>query len=239
MTTAEFSAMGVLGLVSSLHCTQMCGPIVLAYSGAAKGHAMGMHVAYNLGRILTYSALGAIAGWGGKGLFWIGQVADMIPGAVMVAGLLMIVVGVLMIAPVPRKGLVAIGSSPLFGGIGRFSAKFLLSPSVLSKFAMGLTLGFLPCGLVYAALAKSFSTGSALDGALTMAAFGAGTAAALSAIGSFAAPALGWLKRHSAGAWPNRIAALSMAVFGVLMVWRALAAPETLFAEGGRGVHCH
>ena len=53
-----------LGVLSSLHCAQMCGPIVLSYSMAARGSSTG-HLAYNGGRIVTYALLGCGGGCGG------------------------------------------------------------------------------------------------------------------------------------------------------------------------------
>ena len=70
MTPGDFYLVLVLGFVSSLHCVQMCGPIVLTYSAAANSAAarrslLGLHLAYNSGRTLTYMLLGAIAGLAG------------------------------------------------------------------------------------------------------------------------------------------------------------------------------
>jgi len=162
-----------LGLLSGLHCLQMCGPIVLAYS--LQSNRLQSHLAYNAGRILTYSLLGAIAGAAGTGLQLLGQLA----------------------------GLAAAARRLLHGG----------------KFRLGLTLGFLPCGLVYAALLKSIDAGSPFQGALTMMAFGAGTSAALLGVGaasSFAGPRL--------GGWSSRLAAVSVMLFGAILLWRGLAA---------------
>ena len=76
MTGIELWVMFTLGLVSSLHCVQMCGPIVLSYSvaldrvkscaGASPDLLLSGHLAYNAGRILTYSALGAAGRPGGR-----------------------------------------------------------------------------------------------------------------------------------------------------------------------------
>src|SRR5512141_1325170 len=107
-----------LGVVSSLHCAQMCGPIVVSYSMGGRATAAG-HFAYNAGRIATSAVLGAVAR----------------------------------------------GAS--------------------SKLLLGLAMGFLPCGLLYAGLLKAASTGTALGGAASMAAFGVGTAGALLGIGLF------------------------------------------------------
>ena len=59
----ELGLVFLLGLVSSLHCVQMCGPIVLAFSlPLPRPEALRAHLRYNAGRILTYAALGALAG---------------------------------------------------------------------------------------------------------------------------------------------------------------------------------
>ena len=151
----------------------------------------------------------------------------------------MIIAGTLMAGLVKSNNLVRIGGTPILAGLWRWPARLLRSSTVFSRFGLGLSLGLLPCGLVYAALLKALSTESASHGALTMAAFGLGTSVSLIAIGSFAAPVLGWLRARGAGAWPERLAALSLVVFGGAMIWHALAAPQTFAAGSSHGVHCH
>ena len=86
MTPVEFSLVFVLGLVGSLHCLQMCGPIVLAYSlPLDRARAGRAHLQYNAGRILTYVALGAVAGAAGRGIGLLGQMAGLASGARVVA----------------------------------------------------------------------------------------------------------------------------------------------------------
>ena len=85
------------------------------------------------------------------------------------------------------------------------------SPSVISKFILGLMLGFLPCGLIYAALLKAMASGSALNGALTMLAYGLGTVSALMTVGLFSS-SFHW----RFGRWGNRLAAISITLLGVL-----------------------
>ena len=63
MTPLDLTLPLALGVVSCLHCAQMCGPIVLCV-----GRAAADHLAYNAGRIFTYSALGALAGAAGQGV---------------------------------------------------------------------------------------------------------------------------------------------------------------------------
>ena len=68
MTPLEFSVVFSFGLAGGLHCAQMCGPLVLAYSLPLRGGAMRAHLAYNAGRIATYTLLGAVAGAVGQAI---------------------------------------------------------------------------------------------------------------------------------------------------------------------------
>ncbi|HUJ22712.1 MAG TPA: sulfite exporter TauE/SafE family protein [Bryobacteraceae bacterium] len=222
MTPIEFSAMFGLGLVSSLHCVQMCGPIVLSYSlplakSANRNQLIGAHAAYNLGRITTYSALGAAAGLMGGALNVATRLAGFANGARIGAGLAMIVAAVLISGALPRSGLIQIAPVGVFS---RAASRTLLSPQPASKFRLGLLLGFMPCGLVYAALLKSVETGTAANGALSMLAFGLGTVAALAGIGLVSSKA-----GLHVGRWSNVISAASLAVMGVFLAWRGIAGP--------------
>src|SRR5450759_4675068 len=99
----------LLGLVSSLHCVQMCGPIVLAFSLPLKrSQALRAHVQYNAGRILTYAFLGALAGTAGGALGMLGRLAGLASGARVFAGSAMILAGILMIGLLPSNGLITI-----------------------------------------------------------------------------------------------------------------------------------
>jgi uncharacterized protein len=133
--------------------------------------------------------------------------AGLASAARMVSGAAMILMGIVMLTP--RKSLIQI----------KAPSRWFTAPRPFSKFPLGLTLGFLPCGLIYAALIKAMDSGSALAGGLTMLAFGLGTAIALFAIGiasSFAGARL--------GPWSNRLAAVSVTVFGVVLLCRGIAA---------------
>jgi sulfite exporter TauE/SafE len=210
----ELGLVFLLGLVSSLHCVQMCGPIVLAFSlPLSRPQALRAHLQYNAGRILTYALLGAVAGALGSGIGMLGRLAGLASGARVFAGSAMIVAGVLMVGLLPASTLVTIQNPKRFS---QFIGQRLLAPK--GKFTLGLTLGFLPCGLIYAALLKAIDSGSALAGAATMLAFGLGTAVALLTLG--AASSFFRFPR-----WSHRLAAVSMMLAGALLVWRGLMAP--------------
>jgi sulfite exporter TauE/SafE len=139
VTPVEFSVVFALGLASSLHCLGMCGPIVLSYGVALRGPRLAAHAAYNAGRVLTYLALGAVAGTAGRGIGLLGQLAGLASGARIFAGAAMIFAGVLMIGLIPSNSLVQIGKlrpptqiiSPLILGTG-----------ARHKFFLGLMLGW-------------------------------------------------------------------------------------------------
>jgi sulfite exporter TauE/SafE len=219
MSFVEFSLVFAFGLAASLHCVQMCGPIVISYSVSLKRDMMLAHLSYNAGRVMTYSALGALAGAAGSGIGMLGKMAGLASAARLLAGVAMVITGILMLRVLPRKVLVQVerrGAMALFSkSIGRL----LVSSRALGKFGLGLMLGFLPCGLIYGALLKAVETARPLAGALTMAAFGMGTAVALLAIGM--ASSFAGLRM---GAWGNRLAGASILTAGAILVWRGFAA---------------
>ncbi len=226
MTPLEFGVMFMLGLISSLHCVQMCGPIVLSYSVALgdlkKGPSSGSpvvsllanHVAYNAGRVLTYATLGAVAGIAGGTLGLLGRLAGLTHVLAIVSGGLMIAVGISMLGVIPASllgnSLFRIPSSFL-----RRAGKLLSAPGSGNRFVLGLALGFLPCGLIYAALFRAMATGSPFAGAASMLAFGLGTAGSLVALGMFSSAIRMRLNRFG-----SQLAAAGITLMGVLLVWR-------------------
>jgi sulfite exporter TauE/SafE len=225
MTPLEFSLVFGLGLVSSLHCLQMCGPIVLSYSvamakcGVPRGGMLRAHLAYNAGRILTYVALGAVAGAVGSGIGMLGRLAGLAAGARIFAGAAMILAGLAMLRLFPKRALVAIEQRSFAGSLTRGMGRLLMGSRAAGKFALGLVLGLLPCGLIYAALLKSVESASPVAGALTMLAFGLGTAAALLGMGVLSSVA-----GLRLGAWGNRVAGASIMLAGAFFLWRGLMA---------------
>jgi len=217
MTPGEFTIVFVLGVLSSAHCVAMCGPIVLSYSIPMRGPRLPAHAAYNAGRILTYMLLGAIAGAAGHAAGFLGELAGLASGARILAGAAMVAAGIIMIRVTTPNLFVQIQQN---GGTRRFSraiGALLMSREARHKFGLGLILGFLPCGLVYAALLKSLESAGAVPGALTMLAFGLGTASALLPAGILSS-----LAGARLGNWTNRVAGVALLVFGAILLWRGI-----------------
>ena len=218
MSAVEFSVVFALGVAGSLHCVGMCGPIVLSYGVSLRGPKLAAHAAYNAGRLLTYMFLGALAGTAGRGIGLVGQLAGLASGARIFAGAAMIFAGVIMIGLIPSTTLVRIQQRTTIGRFSQSLGPLILGSRTRHKFFLGLTLGFLPCGLIYAALLKALESGTAAAGALTMLAFGLGTAGALVAVGLASS-----LAGARLGRWSNRVAAISVMIFGAILLWRGLA----------------
>jgi sulfite exporter TauE/SafE len=225
MSWLEFSLVFGLGLAASLHCLQMCGPIVISYSvslarfGAFRREVVLAHLCYNAGRTVTYATLGAVAGAAGSGIGMLGKLAGLAAAARLLSGAAMIVTGVLMLRVVPRKALIQVRSHGVMVLFSRSIGRLLVSSRALGKFGLGLMLGFLPCGLIYGALLKAVETARPLAGALTMVAFAMGTGVALFGMGLASSMA-----GFRMAAWGNRIAAASLLTAGVVLVWRGWVA---------------
>ena len=241
MRMVEFGLMLGLGLISSLHCAQMCGPIVVSYSLAslqgmgrsrARWTSLFGHLAYNGGRIVTYSGLGALAGVLGKSMTWMGRLAGLSQTASLVAGVAMILGGMAMLGWLPVLAQMGQSSVALTSRYLRPLRELLISPRLSRRFALGLALGFLPCGLIYAALMKSLAAGSAIGGALDMMGFGLGTAASLLAIGVLSTSFRGSFSR-----WGSSLAGCAVILMGAVLLWRA--SMPAILSAGGHAHHVH
>ena len=224
MNAGDLSLVLAFGFVSSIHCVQMCGPIVLSYSVAANAvqgrrSFLGLHLAYNAGRSVTYMLLGIIAGFAGGAMGWVGQLAGFQNVAAIVAGTAMVLTGIAMFGFAP--GFRDWRGFALPARFLRPAGKLIASPQPTAKFALGLMMGFLPCGLIYAALMKAIGTASSLEGALTMLAFALGTSVALVVVGLGSSAATVKLAR-----WGTTISAITVLIMGLVLIGRgAFAGP--------------
>ncbi len=179
-----FIAMLLAGLVGSVaHCVPMCGSVVLAQVSSnlaringARLHecrriSSGLLLPYHAGRLITYAALGAVAAGSGG-------VIRSLPFMGWLPSALLLVSAMLFLAQAARRGLPQFGARWI-GAAARRIDRSRKGAGLL----LGLVLGFLPCGLLYAALAVAASTTRPAAGALAMLAFGAGTVPSLAVIG--------------------------------------------------------
>ncbi len=167
------------------HCIGMCGGIVVAYSTikidpkSSKVSQSVAHLLYSLGRVLTYSVLGAIFGsLGGVVLF-----SNNANGGLLIfAGIVMILAGLSLMGKI--KFLTLIEHSFSSSSIYKNAFKSVLnSKSNLSFFLLGMLNGLLPCGFVYFFAITAASTADPLYGAFVMFIFGVSTIPAMFGVG--------------------------------------------------------
>lgn len=171
----EWPLLFFAGLLGSAHCVGMCGGFALSIGAASSGWRdnLSRQLLYSLGRIFTYSILGASAGFVG----W--RMARLVPSGLSVAAWLAIGAGGLLAlqglasAGWLRRRSVSEGRGPclassFFGGLLRLSGW-------PAAFLAGLATGLLPCGLLYGMIAMAASTRDLLLGGISLAIFGLGT----------------------------------------------------------------
>jgi sulfite exporter TauE/SafE len=162
----------IVGFFGGLHCIGMCGPITLALPVFQNNlsKVLTSRLLYNLGRTITYAFMGAVIGLAGEGISLAGAQRWVSIGS----GILLIVIVMIPMSVSSRFQLL----KPAYHFTGYLKKKFgklLKSNSISSVFLIGILNGFLPCGLVYVALAGALATGSLVQGTLYMTFFGLGT----------------------------------------------------------------
>ncbi|MFN8311002.1 MAG: sulfite exporter TauE/SafE family protein [Chitinophagales bacterium] len=168
-----------IGFLGSFHCIGMCGPIALALpvGNASPSKKIAGILVYHSGRLFTYGILGFLFGWLGKSFVLGGyqQALSILLGVLILLNLF-----------VPARFTAAIGLTkvitPVISKIKSLLAKFLKERTIGALFTIGLLNGFLPCGLVYLAVAGAIATGSPIKSMWFMILFGAGTIPALFAV---------------------------------------------------------
>jgi len=193
-------AMFAAGLASGVHCVGMCGGIVAAFDArkvipvipvVPAGRSWPRRIAFNAGRIATYSAAGAVAGAIGTAAYATGAlpaqgVLQVVASIVLVAIGLHLAGAGRLLAPLEALG------APLWRRVQPAAARLMQAPGAAASFSAGLVWGWLPCAMVYAALAAAAFSGGPAQGALSMAAFGLGTLPFLLAAGWLARRLLRW-----------------------------------------------
>ncbi len=198
---AEWAVAFVLGLVSSTHCLGMCGGIAgaLTYSLNPRlrqqpGRFMVFNLAYNLGRVSSYMAAGAIIAAGAGVLTGLAGAHNRLAMQVIGATFL-VAVGLHIAGWFPRFARVESLGRPLWRRLEPLGRRLLPVQRLPQAFGFGLVWGWLPCGLVYSALIYSLSTEQALRGALFMGFFGLGTLPMLLTVGVMASSVAAVLRR--------------------------------------------
>ncbi|MGO4919513.1 sulfite exporter TauE/SafE family protein [Maribacter spongiicola] len=227
----------ILGLMGSLHCVGMCGPIafMLPVDRTNNYKKFGQIFIYHFGRLMAYGLIGLIFGLLGKGLSIFGIQQKLSIGI----GIIMILIVLIPYKTFNKYNL----SKPIYKIISKVKnqlGKELKKKSPDTFLTIGFLNGFLPCGLVYMALFGSIAMGDALQGSLYMMLFGVGTLPLMTAAIYFSNLLKGGIRQKVQKAIP-----VFVVIIGALFILRGLGlgipyvspAPVTQLASSA--IECH
>jgi len=204
-------------LLGSGHCIGMCGGLVAALSLSPQGREGGLlfQLLYNFGRVLTYTLLGILVGWLGSTLALTTGLAGIARGLLIGSDLLVIFLGLGTAGLWQKYTLWQLEFKTPLQLLSRSVRRLKQMPSAVIALPIGLLMGFLPCGFLYAMVLTAAQSASPLLGGLVMLAFGIGTIPALLLFGGAAQ----WMSSR-ARRWLLRGAGLMVALMGAYNLLR-------------------
>ncbi len=227
----------ILGLMGSLHCVGMCGPIafMLPVDRTNNYKKFGQIFIYHFGRLLAYGIIGLVFGLLGKGLSIFGMQQKLS----IAIGIIMILIVLIPYQTFNKYNL----SKPIYKVISKVKnqlGKELKKKSPDTFLTIGFLNGFLPCGLVYMALFGSIAMGDALQGSLYMMLFGVGTLPLMTAAIYFSNLLKGGIRHKVQKAIP-----VFVIIIGALFILRGLGlgipyvspAPVTQLVSSAKECH--
>ena len=232
MTLALLTAALLMGFLGSPHCLGMCGGLVAAFGlsmqEVSPSKRKALIATYHLGRLMSYSLLGLIAGLAGTAILAPFMQGNSLPRILL--GLVLVFIGVTMLG------------APFLNHLERVGMRFwqYLTPLRKKVFPLttfpralmaGLLWGFLPCGLVYGALLMAVVGHSVTTGAMLMFAFGLGTIPMLVATHS----TVNWIRNHIGRLRLRQINGAVMVLSGLAVI--ALPIMISAMHGGGHGDH--
>jgi len=221
LTTAFLGSIG--------HCIGMCGGIVVAYSSSkidpksSNLQQIASHLAYNFGRVTTYTIMGALFGLLGKVIAFTPTTKGVL---FILTGILMILAGLSLLGNIKflNSAEWSVTRYPWFQKIFK---KLIQDRSYLSFFLLGMLNGMIPCGLVYSFAIIAASTASPVWGAIVMATFGLATIPALFFLGTVTR----FLQKGSLRNIMMKMAALLVIFYGLFVLYKGyhfVTAPQEM-----------
>lgn len=175
----------LIGILVSFHCVGMCGGLVVTYTAShqakkkEKTFSFLPHFQYNLGRMISYTIIGAILG--GFGSFF--AINPTFTGIVtLIAGVFMVLMGLSLLTNFRWLEAIKL-RTPSF--IAKFLYKQRHSSKPKAPFIIGLLNGFMPCGPLQSMQLYALASGSVVRGALSMGVYALGTVPLMFGFGSF------------------------------------------------------
>ncbi len=211
----------VMGLVGGPHCVAMCGAACAGIARAAAPRSRQALWTWQLGRLVGYSVLGALAGGTVQGMGWLGQQTVVLRPVWTMMHIAALLLGLLLVVQARQPAFLDGWAQAVWRRarpvMSRLGAR---APAVL-----GVGWALMPCGLLYSALLVASLSASALEGAAIMAAFAVGTMVSLVA-GPWLLLRLGDAR---SGGWGIRLAGLALAATSGWALWMGITQPTGLW----------
>lgn len=206
----------LMGLVGGPHCVAMCGAACAGLGQAAGARKNSALLSFQAGRIVGYSALGALAAASMQGLGWMTVHSAALRPLWSMLHVAAMLLGLVLLVHAKQPVWLETAGRRIWARAKAFGAGTGAAPIWL-----GILWALLPCGLLYSAVAVAALAGGPLDGAAVMALFAVGTSVAMTA-----APWL-WLRLrgqgvNGSGAWGVRLAGLALAISSGWALWMGL-----------------
>jgi len=205
----------IMGLAGGPHCIAMCGAACAGIGQAAGPNKNSAMWSFQAGRVLGYSALGALAAASMQGLGWLTVQSATLRPVWTMFHVATFMLGILLLLKAQQPVWLEQAGKKIWLGARRLAAGWGRGAPLV----IGALWTFLPCGLLYSALLVAALTGHALKGAGVMALFALGTSVSM-----MAGPWL-WLRLRGnrGGDWGMRLAGLALAASSVWALWMAYA----------------
>lgn len=216
------------GLLGGAHCAAMCGGIATGFSAMSARSGWLPAFEANIGRVGGYVVAGAIAGGIGHGIVRVARLDWLTLGLRMLVGMVLIVAALRLLDRRGRLGFLSRPGAGIWPLLRPLQERLMPADTRSRRIGLGVLWGWLPCGLSTTLLAAAWLQASAVNGALTMAAFGLGTLPVMLPLTWSGARLGGWLQK------PGRrsVVALLVLLAGVL----TLAGPWLMKVPALHGV---
>jgi len=220
------------GALGGMHCLAMCGGFLSALSTTGPAVAP-LHPAralawrqlpYNVGRVTTYTLLGALAGGAGAAVTATAALLPLQRGLYVLANVMLLALAWFMLGRGDRLVALQRAGARVFAAVRPIMRPLLARQFPTARFALGLLWGLVPCAMTYAVLPVALFAGSAWQGGLVMLAFGLGTLPNVLAAGWLVARGRPWLDRATVRVG----AAALLGAFALVGIWRAFGDPAAL-----------
>ena len=204
----------LMGLAGGPHCVAMCGAACAGLAQAAGPDSRQALTAFQIGRLLGYSALGAVAAGGMQALGWLTVQSAAIRPVWSMLHVAAMLLGLLLMWQARQPVWLEQSARRLWQRVRVFHDRHARS----APWVVGMLWALMPCGLLYSALMVAALSSSPTDGALTMALFALGSSVSL-----WAGPWL-WLRLQTLGdgAWGMRLAGLALFSVSAWGLWMGL-----------------